>query len=590
MVRFWLAFIAAIAFCGLLNLAGQFAQLHSGGTLGLHSEGAPGRASATVLSITHGGPADKAGIKTGDVISFEPTIHNIVVANSPLPGDLLTVVDGSRKITLTAVHDTSPVPYGMLTLFSTAKIAFLLIGVLIAWRRSDDSAARALAVFLVCFGAGIDVDTTFIPNDLARFVTVVAVQLLLIVAALALYVFACRFPELAQRGVRGVMRRAIIPFTVASVAFGLGSVFMRFGGGHYPVWIGAGARIGYVAVYLLLVFGALGSLTISYREAMGDARARMRWVMGTFIVGFSGIVVIFVAFIFGRGDEVQLAAATVLAIPFGLAYVILRHRVLDIGFVVNRAVVYTCVSVVVVGTFILFEWLLGHVVETNSRASTILELIAALALGLSVRFIHTRVDRYVDDLFFRDRHLAEAAIRRFAHETGMITDENVLIRRTVEVAERNARLLGAAFYARLKTQYVPLHATFDPIPQELDENDAAILDMRTFHNPVDITRDSRVPGAVVFPMIVRGQLAGFLACGEKTTHEALAPDEHDALRVLARDAGIALDSLRIWRIEQELGYLTADGELPPPLRMRLALLLDREGPAQPAGAAARSIQ
>jgi hypothetical protein len=264
--------------------------------------------------------------------------------------------------------------------------------------------------------------------------------------------------------------------------------------------------------------------------------------------------------------------------------------VLDIGFVVNRAVVYTCVSVVVVGAFILFEWLLGHVVETNSRASTILQLIAALALGLSVRFIHARVDRYVDDLFFRDRHLAEAAIRRFAHETGLITDEDVLVHRTAEVAQRNARLTGAAFYARLKNRYVPLHSSFDATPQDLDENDAAILDMRTFHNPVDVHADSRVPGAAAFPMVVRGALAGFLACGEKTTHEALAPDEHDALRVLARDAGIALDSLRITRIEQELGYLTADGELPAALRMRLALLLDREGPAQPAGAAARSIQ
>jgi hypothetical protein len=98
--------------------------------------------------------------------------------------------------------------------------------------------------------------------------------------------------------------------------------------------------------------------------------------------------------------------------------VILRHRVLDIGVVINRAVVYTGVSIVVVGAFILFEWLLGHVVESNSRASTIIELLAALALGLSVRFIHARVDRYVDDLFFRVRHLAEAAIRRFAQETG----------------------------------------------------------------------------------------------------------------------------------------------------------------------------
>ena len=38
----------------------------------------------------------------------------------------------------------------------------------------------------------------------------------------------------------------------------------------------------------------------------------------------------------------------------------------------------------------------------------------ALALGLSMRFLHHRVDSFVDSVFFRKRHDNERALRRFA--------------------------------------------------------------------------------------------------------------------------------------------------------------------------------
>src|SRR6185312_6686551 len=87
----------------------------------------------------------------------------------------------------------------------------------------------------------------------------------------------------------------------------------------------------------------------------------------------------------------------------------------------------------------------------------------------------------------------------------------------------------------------------------VSENDYAVLDMRGYHKPVDLLQfETDVPGEYAFPMMVRGALAGFLACGAKLSREALAPDERDALAVLARDCGIALDSLRVHHIEREL--------------------------------------
>lgn len=510
--------------------------------------------------------------------------------SSSAPGDTIPFQDGSRTVVVTAAVD-SPASFAniaFLITFTVAKIVFIAMALLVIWRKADDPAARALALFLVAFGAAIDFYAGIFHALPLRFTALLLNQLFIALTGVGVYAFACYFPQLAQGGFRRWMRLFLPAVALVVVAAAMAGVLLNYlRGGIESGWLPA-----YVVFYVGAVACAMLSLILSYREATAGERARLRWVLATFAVGFSGVIALFVAAVAGVNSEaIQPFALTILAIPVGLAYAILRHRVLDMTFVVNRAVVYSVVSLIVVGVFILFEWLLSHVVESNSRASVLLQLGGALALGLSVRFVHGRVDTYVDDLFFRERHLAEEAIRRFAHEAALITDADVLVKRSVEVAQRNARLAGAAFYARRGDRYVPLYSTIANA-SDLDKNDEAVLNMRAWHGPVHHRSffDSRLCGEDAFPMIVRGQLAGFLVCGSKLSHEALAPDERDALRVLARDAGIALDSLRISRIEAELAYLTTDGELPAPLWVRLSSLLSAREESQPAGATPRSSQ
>ncbi|HET9030000.1 MAG TPA: GAF domain-containing protein [Candidatus Aquilonibacter sp.] len=586
-VRILIAFVFCV---GAVNLVASMTHLRDNGTFGFSSAQSAeiGNPKVTVTTVVPDSPAARAGIRSGDTLTYARSAKHRIIIGATVPGDRMTFERNGSPITLTAVVDEGPVPWALFIVAILSKIAFLVIGALIAWRRPRDDAALALSVFLVCFGAAIDYDTVVFPSLAVRFVSFVFLQSAFAAGGIGVLAFACWFPERATSGTRRILERLIVPCAIVALVSTIISFYIAYFARSTSG--GAFASNLYLWNYLVMIAATMTALVTSYRESVRDQRARMRWVLGTLAVGFSGLAVLFVLLAF-RVETAwgQYVSLTILAIPFGLGYVILRHRVIDMGFVINRAVVYTFVSLVVVGTFIIFEWLLGHIVEENSRASTLLALGGALALGLSARFIHARVDRWVDDLFFRDRHAAEAAIRRFAHEAAMITDPDVLIARTVEVAQHNARMNGAAFYARLGARYTPLHSSF-PQSADLDENDPAILDMRTFHEPVDLTGGSGVPGVSAFPMMVRGQLAGFLACGEKTTHEAFAPDESDALRVLARDAGIALDSLRVSRIEQELAYLSADGELPTAIRLRLSSLLRREDGTQPAGAVGRSIQ
>ena len=80
--------------------------------------------------------------------------------------------------------------------------------------------------------------------------------------------------------------------------------------------------------------------------------------------------------------------------------------------------------------------------------------------------------------------------------------------------------------------------------ESLDLNDAAVLAMRTWHEPVELAhyRTSLV-GEYAFPLEVHGDLSGVLVCGPKRNEEAYAPDEIDALKELSHGVGLALWTL-----------------------------------------------
>jgi hypothetical protein len=214
-------------------------------------------------------------------------------------------------------------------------------------------------------------------------------------------------------------------------------------------------------------------------------------------------------------------------IPAGLTYAALAKRMFDVGFVVNRATVFAGVSVVVIGAFVLVEWALGKWFENISHATSLaLNAGLALTLGLSIRFVHKKIDQAVDNVFFRKRHENETALRRFAREASFFTDLATLIDRTCSTILAHSDATSAAV---IRTE-------------EIDPNDAAVVAMRAWHQPADLTSlDTGLSGEMAFPMLAQGAFVGAVVCGPKRNGERYAPDEIDALGQMAHGVGLALD-------------------------------------------------
>jgi hypothetical protein len=164
--------------------------------------------------------------------------------------------------------------------------------------------------------------------------------------------------------------------------------------------------------------------------------------------------------------------------PVALTYATLSRRLIDVGFFLNRAAIFTIVSAIVIGTFVLAEWAASTwLASITHTTSAFIGMATALGLGISLRYIHRYVELFVDRVFFRKRHEDESALRRFAHEASYISDRSTLLDRAVKTVKEHTGADDAAILVR-DAAAAYAFAT-DGEPTKVSENDSGIVALRT---------------------------------------------------------------------------------------------------------------
>jgi hypothetical protein len=359
--------------------------------------------------------------------------------------------------------------------------------------------------------------------------------------------FCLRFPNGRLTPRRAIVSRALAAVLGITAA---GAIFRLSAGVLYPLSAVPYAILnderpwfywaGNAAFYAAVAIGIL-ALIVRYRTLEAKDRVKTRAILvAMLIVGaywLIGVIQSFLPYTHRVSlylDIVAWLGLVTVILPVTVLYAVVRHRLFDIEFVVNRAAVFTGVSLLMLGAFVLIEWLLGGWLSTAGHVTNgLVGAALAVLLGVSVRTVHGRVESVVDRVFFRRRHECEEAIRRFAHEAAYFTNSGALLTRATEVLETNAATPTVAFALRDGT------GKFGGV----DENDPAIVSLRAWRNKLNLhDMATGLPGDVAFPMVTQGRLVGVLTLGAKESGESYAPDESEAIGELAHAVGVAVDS------------------------------------------------
>jgi len=521
--------------------------------------------------LNRGDLIDLAALSPGDRYRF---INNDPVAAERIR---LPVRRGDRHLSVQLIGRLSIARFASQSFWAKAPIiAFiagqlwmLLFAAVIAWRRPDSIVGRILCVLLILKVVSSDLAqrnwvTPWLPIDLAA--SVLSVLLAPVGTALFATYAACFGGPLSP------VRRVVTwcSYASAAVAAVLGLAVLAvtlWPAGNIGELVLSGP-VAFIIGGLPFIFPLLCAIA-AIGTTRGSERTAISWATAS-LGPFYSVAIAFRIAILLKSPSAQLLLdlinISLFVAPAGLTYSLLGRRLLDIGFALNRATIFAGVSLLVFATFSLIEWGLGGWLSTMNRTTNlIVSALLALALGLSLRPIHGRVERVVDRVLFRKRHDDEQALRAFAHEAAYFTDSDILIRETQRVIETRADVSGVTLALDTGGGAYGIVA----------ENDPGIVALRAWRKPIDLhTLESAMQGEYAYPMVARGRLVGALIVGSKQNGDSYAPDESEAIARIAHSVGNALDLLEVRRDASNDRFSAAIEKLTDGME-RLSARLDR---------------
>jgi hypothetical protein len=291
------------------------------------------------------------------------------------------------------------------------KLAFVVVGLLIFLRRSDDWMAQLLSLMLVMFAVeGVQNLGPVMP----------LVNALYVIPAVIFILLPFIFPD--GRFVPRWTKWALLPLLVLTVtASSLPALGLPVTSTSY-------------SLMLLLAFGvwlvvAAYAFIFRYRRVSSPAqRQQTKWVVGGFLVTmvlFVPFALVLIWFPPHTSTPQRLAfmllvytplyLLSYLGIPLGVAFAILRYRLWDIDVIVRRTLIYTVLTgllaLVFFGVVTLLSGLLSAVTGQQSALAVVVSTLVIAALFNPLR---RRVQEGIDRRFYRKKYDAQQVLAQFA--------------------------------------------------------------------------------------------------------------------------------------------------------------------------------
>jgi hypothetical protein len=316
----------------------------------------------------------------------------------------------------------------------------------------------------------------------------------------------------------------------------------------------------------LAVFVAAAVIMLhNYKGSDPAVRARTGFLIAGTLISFIAYAVYFIPGI----DNITKTAISdlVILMPICVAYAVFRHRVLDINFVLNRAVVYAVFSIVIVIAIALLDWMSSRIVS-EAHLATLLEIAVTIGVGFGLSRLTRTFEHWVDVLLFRRRHEAERYLARVANALPYATSEDAITDGLVHEPVEALELTAGALYRRSDDgqRFEGVATSNETLiaPRGFDRDHNLVRFLKAGEEIVwlnDVRAHLDPSNTAVYvlavPVCVRHELVSFALYGAHRNGSQIDPDEVELLKALVREAARAYDHVEAVRTRQLITKLTA---------------------------------
>ncbi|MGH2775874.1 MAG: hypothetical protein ACRDJT_10660 [Actinomycetota bacterium] len=195
--------------------------------------------------------------------------------------------------------------------------------------------------------------------------------------------------------------------------------------------------IGVILCALLTIGASILALILRYARGGATRRRQIQWLLvAALILLLDGITV--ALFETDALWRQVISSVAFYSIPVAMAIAILRYRLYEIDRIINRALVYGALTLLLAGGYWLSVLLLQSVLPAAERSPLV---VAASTLGIVALFrpLRTRVQSFIDRRFYRTRYDAERTVADFGARLRQEIDLDELCADLVGVVRRTVQ-------------------------------------------------------------------------------------------------------------------------------------------------------
>jgi hypothetical protein len=330
-------------------------------------------------------------------------------------------------------------------------LAWFGVGGILFWRKSDDWMVLLVALMLIIVGADRVTNALLYSSSLWRF----AEHGLYLIQSLAMLSTLALFPN--GRFVPRWSRWVTLVYPTYVVCYLLFLRPLRI-----PGWALFSSPINAVAW-----FGSWTALTLAqlyryFRVSNAVERQQTKWVA----LGFCMILIGGFAEV-GLGDNLSTQhngllyalgnfgfPLSSLLLPLSIGFAMLRSRLWDIDIIINKALVYGLLSVLLAAVYVCLIIVLESLVGFFSRQSAqpLVIVVSTLAIAALFRPLRRRIQQIIDRRFYRHKYDAARTLEAFSATLRNEVDLATLSEHLVAVVEETMQPTYLSLWLRKDEQ------------------------------------------------------------------------------------------------------------------------------------------
>jgi PAS domain S-box-containing protein len=322
-------------------------------------------------------------------------------------------------------------------------------------------------------------------------------------------------------------------------------------------------------LYLALYFiGAAAVLWDNYRKAnLPILRQQMKWISRGTVLAIAPFTLFYVIpFLMGgvATPGMKISPFSLVFLPLTFGYAILRYRLMDVDIIFKRGVAYTLATAAIVGAYFAMVAGLAEFVHTklpNSGSTGLIAaiIVTALAFGPLKNWFQERVDRF----FYRKRYDYRRTLIEFGRELSSEMDLSAMLSSVIDRLSRTllvdriaiflatgnsseefvmAKSFGISYSGPLdlgflvveRPEFYAGHIFFDNTRKALRESATA----RETIAKLDLN--------YYIPCTVQNRTIAVVALGKTMAGDFLSSEDVELLETLAGYIGIAIQNAKLY--------------------------------------------